>query len=870
MMLKKFLVALVAWALLANANAQVQNYIVPTAPVGTSNNQAASTAFVLSNTSQTVYSASQNGWLCDSSDHSTQALALLSTVSAAGGGEIFFPPCQPLTVSSGTYNTGTGVVSLTMPVAAALANGGTIFPFVTGIGTQQVNIVGGLLTNGTVLPLTFTDSTIGAFPVTVTYTLGAGESITSIATALKNAINGNATLAAAGISATSAIGVITITGIHSTTAVTSTLTAVLQAVVVVTIPGNSITQLSKQSSLITVSGTSVSFQGAAGLGAITITGGTIKPTYRADSQLFIPNNGAQQPAQANIAFTGSGGGQNSCDGCTNYNTGASASSSILDLRFHNVDGQSAKIETRGRGSLRIANLMLIDGSAVNTTPFVHTTNTTLTIADNTFVGTGGPQDAIVLGGTSTLYDGTLNAAFQGYGTIIRSNAFVNINHLVYGRTFANSVYVLNNTVPIHTLGSGYTGAIKFDGGYTGDGYGSIGTIACTHACSDGNYIVGNLIEMTDYKCGIEQISMQNSYIAGNSFWDPSSTQIGNYCLLGQASPPVTGGAFNIYFSAETDLNGSGAVAIYDPLGSKTSNIWIGGFGGNTATQFQVAGAVATFNLPVSNVTIPTTVHTGDLWSDGAAIHFLTGANDASIKYSQVGLLIPTVFVKTALPQSGGTTLLPFSNVAGIAVGQLVSGPNVPVGATVASLTNVSPITRAATGTTLSGQATIAFSNTASLSAGMQCTDTTAPASIGAGNVILSVQANVTITMTSNLVGNVTSGDSITCDPVVTLSAATAFANAAGAPINFYTNRIAVSSASTLYNPGDSTLMGNINSNGALNLTAAAATVAGGISYGGTTVAAGSSTCPTGTVGGQTVQGCEVRNIAGTTRYVPFF
>jgi hypothetical protein len=54
-------------------------------------------------------------------------------------------------------------------------------------------------------------------------------------------------------------------------------------------------------------------------------------------------------------------------------------------------------------------------------------------------------------------------------------------------------------------------------------------------------------------------------------------------------------------------------------------------------------------------------------------------------------------------------------------------------------------------------------------------------------------------------------------------------------------------------------------------TAAAPTVsAGQIGYGSTTVAAGAGTCPTGTVGGQTVQGCVVVNIAGTSRNVPFF
>lgn len=59
--------------------------------------------------------------------------------------------------------------------------------------------------------LQFFNSGIAGFPVTVTYTLGAGESATTVATGLKNAINGNAKLTAANIAATSALGVVTIT-----------------------------------------------------------------------------------------------------------------------------------------------------------------------------------------------------------------------------------------------------------------------------------------------------------------------------------------------------------------------------------------------------------------------------------------------------------------------------------------------------------------------------------------------------------------------------------------------------------------------------------------------------------------------------------
>lgn len=54
-------------------------------------------------------------------------------------------------------------------------------------------------------------------------------------------------------------------------------------------------------------------------------------------------------------------------------------------------------------------------------------------------------------------------------------------------------------------------------------------------------------------------------------------------------------------------------------------------------------------------------------------------------------------------------------------------------------------------------------------------------------------------------------------------------------------------------------------------TAAAPTVAAAqIGYGSTVVAAGAGTCPTGTVGGQTVAGCIVVNIAGTAKNVPYF
>lgn len=72
------------------------------------------------------------------------------------------------------------------------------------------------------------------------------------------------------------------------------------------------------------------------------------------------------------------------------------------------------------------------------------------------------------------------------------------------------------------------------------------------------------------------------------------------------------------------------------------------------------------------------------------------------------------------------------------------------------------------------------------------------------------------------------------------------------------------------NTGDITVDGLVTMGGALATAAAPTAAAGQIGYGSTTVAAGAGTCPSGTVGGQTVLGCIVVNIAGTSRNVPFF
>jgi hypothetical protein len=160
--------------------------------------------------------------------------------------------------------------------------------------------------------------------------------------------------------------------------------------------------------------------------------------------------------------------------------------------------------------------------------------------------------------------------------------------------------------------------------------------------------------------------------------------------------------------------------------------------------------------------------------------------------------------------SGGSTLLAFAATTGAAVGQQVTGTSIPNGDQVSSIVSTAQVVRAATGTTTSSGALVDFSSTTGFAVGQQCTDTTAPSAIGAGNVILSIQSNVSITMTSNLVGTVTSGDSITCDPVVTLTIASTGTIAAAASIKFIANPQALSSSSAFYDLGDASIFGNLN------------------------------------------------------------
>lgn len=121
-------------------------------------------------------------------------------------------------LQAGSVGNSTSVVAtvvfinaVTGLVASVTGTGNETVTLVPGSGTATATVAGTVFHAGDTVALTFSNTANSSFPVKVTYTLGAGESATTIATGLTALINANATLTAASISALSALGVITIT-----------------------------------------------------------------------------------------------------------------------------------------------------------------------------------------------------------------------------------------------------------------------------------------------------------------------------------------------------------------------------------------------------------------------------------------------------------------------------------------------------------------------------------------------------------------------------------------------------------------------------------------------------------------------------------
>lgn len=262
-------------------------------------------------------------------------------------------------------------------------------------------------------------------------------------------------------------------------------------------------------------------------GTVRLSSGSCYST----AQITIPNNGdTTSPAQVAIRFTGQAGSANGQFGPV---TGMATQ---LDLRYSGAT--TGKIDTRGHGLLEIDHIGFIDSISGTTgcDPFIFTTNTTLSIHYNSFVGRipfgSACNDGIILGGTSTGGSGQnllATAPFQGFHTEIGNNFFSQMRQIVVWNQFANAVRVVGNTVAPDCGNSLMNGAAFYFAPY-----GAIG-----------NYIAGNLIELSNYIYGVYCGTFcQGNSLLGNSTWDPGSGTLGAYYL--------TGGLWNIVTSSHDD------------------------------------------------------------------------------------------------------------------------------------------------------------------------------------------------------------------------------------------------------------------------------------------------------------------------------
>src|SRR5205807_4411875 len=240
----------------------------------------------------------------------------------------------------------------------------------------------------------------------------------------------------------------------------------------------------------------------------------------------LPNDGATLPTQVPIRIYGA------VSDASGSGTIAYKGASLIDFRYTTTN--NAKIDTRGRGVLELDHLVLTDTSG-NSEPFIFSSNTSIIIHDNIFVGSKTSlwdQDAIILGGTNSTNVATssADAPFQGYGSQIYNNHFHRIRRAVYAKMYANGVPVHHNTV---WLDSGFTTGAAFE--YDGDPLSTVQSLA-------GIPLHHNLVEMTNYKYGVLCREVTNSTLGPNDFYDPGSSTTAYYTFgLGALFNLVIGG-----------------------------------------------------------------------------------------------------------------------------------------------------------------------------------------------------------------------------------------------------------------------------------------------------------------------------------------
>lgn len=233
------------------------------------------------------------------------------------------------------------------------------------------------------------------------------------------------------------------------------------------------------------------------------------------------------------------------------------------------------------------------------------------------------------------------------------------------------------------------------------------------------------------------------------------------------------------FSSGIKISGDGGATIHSGLLFDAYTL-----SGSDDTSFtNLIGAQGNLSVLGNAIDLGSIVTPGNLFVGPG---FRIGNNGVVKGAGSVAVAPGASVVNTSQAQSGSTNLLAVASTASISVGQTVTGANIPAGDQVVAVVKELEYTSTANGVSASGQNLLNVISFTGVAKGMQCTDVTTPGAIGAGNIVTNVSTVLpaVITLTSNLLAPTVNGDTIVCDPVVTLATATTGTNGVGVALTF--------------------------------------------------------------------------------------
>lgn len=303
------------------------------------------------------------------------------------------------------------------------------------------------------------------------------------------------------------------------------------------------------------------------------------------ADIVIPTDGATPQAHMKTCrITGATAG-----GLADFYNRSCNGASTLDMSGAVTN---AHLVSLGLGDLEFDHICIKDTNT-DGKPFFLTTLTNFKFHDNSIFGNCADttkQDVWVAGGLNTTVDNTVNSEFQGYGGYFMNNTADCIGRLVLGQNQFNGFGITNNKV-FGNSGNSTQYVIELNPGAAG--------------LTDGNWIIGNLLEVTNYLGGVHIIQNGTYHtlihntcfdaLAGVSNCVKEEQGSGNTGSLNLDSNPDLGGSHpsKSFMSTNSAMITNGLVQT--ALGSSTAPaVGPAGYTGSNAPGWRWTGFAGTF------------------------------------------------------------------------------------------------------------------------------------------------------------------------------------------------------------------------------------------------------------------------------------